>query len=152
MVFRFRPLKPVLNPNSDWSKSIGDTLLTQVIKNQMKSTYAQDYVIFFKDFYLNNFVLFNFYFFLKINNVEEKRKFEERAKHELRPSTAALRLQAKKQKEEEASKQMEPIVYNHPFKYESLYISPTRYACNKLHQTPAVGIVPGCSRFWHDIS
>jgi hypothetical protein len=44
MVFRFRPMKPVVNYNSDWSQSIGDTLLTQVIKNQMKSTYASDYV------------------------------------------------------------------------------------------------------------
>ena len=47
MVFRFRPLKPIVNPTSDWSKTIGDTLLTQVIKNQMKSTYATDYVEIF---------------------------------------------------------------------------------------------------------
>jgi hypothetical protein len=44
MIFRFRPMKPIVNPNSDWSKKLGDTLITQVIKNQMKSTYASDYV------------------------------------------------------------------------------------------------------------
>jgi len=37
-------MKPIVNPNSDWSKKLGDTLITQVIKNQMKSTYASDYV------------------------------------------------------------------------------------------------------------
>ena len=47
MVFRFRPFKPISNPNSDWSQSFGDTLISQVIKNQMKSTYGSDYVNYF---------------------------------------------------------------------------------------------------------
>ena len=44
MIFRFRPMKPIVNPNSDWSKKVGDTLITQVIKNQMRSTYKSEYV------------------------------------------------------------------------------------------------------------
>lgn len=70
----------------------------------------------------------------------------------LRLSTAAQSTQSKKQREKDLDNTVEPMHYNHPFKYESLHLSPTRYGCNKLHQTPAYGIVPGCSKFWHDLS
>ena len=77
-----------------------------------------------------------------------KAKFEERAKHILNPSTASQKLKKKRDQEKKVN---EPIIYNDPFSYESLYIAPTRYGCNKLHKQPAIGIVPGCSKFWHDL-
>lgn len=129
MVFRFRPLKLVNNPNSDWSQPIGDKLLSQVIKNQMKSTYSSDY----------------------INNVEEKRKFEERARQNTRLSSAALQAQWKSERELEQKNSIPSFQYNDPFTYESSYISPNRFASNLRHQEPAVGIVPGVPKFWNEI-
>ena len=41
---------------------------------------------------------------------------------------------------------------NNPFTYESLYISPTRYGSNKLHQEAAVGITPCISKYWYNMS
>ncbi len=130
MVFRFRPYNPSNNPNCDWSQPIGDKLISQVIQNQMRSTYKSDF----------------------INNVEEKKKFEERARQTLRPSAPARMAAWKRERETEMDKSWEPMHYNHPFKYESLNIAPTRFGSNKLHgcQTPAYGIVPSCSSFWHD--
>ncbi|CAF0969855.1 unnamed protein product [Brachionus calyciflorus] len=130
MVFRFRPLKPITNSTCDWSRPIGDKLISQVIGNQMKSTYATDYV----------------------NNVEEKAKFEERARQITTPSSYMLRSQFKSQKELDQKNSIPEFQYNDPFTYESMYISPNRYASNLRHQDPAVGIVPGCSRFWKDYS
>lgn len=127
MVFRFKPLKVTTNPHSDWSQPIGDKLITQVINNQFKSTYSTDYV----------------------NNVEEKQKFEERDKQLLRPTTAAQLLKWKSMRELEQKRSIQPMPINQPFSYESLYISPTRYGSNIKHQQAAVGIVPGCSRFWN---
>jgi hypothetical protein len=120
MIFRFRPYNITDNPNSDWSKPIGDKLIAQVIKNQMKSTYKSDF----------------------INNVEEKAKFEERAKHTLMPSTPARLAQWKKEREAEMDSKWTPMSYNHPFTYESLNIAPTRFGSNVHHQKPAYGIVP----------
>lgn len=130
MVFRFRPYNPSSNPNCDWSQPIGDKLISQIIKNQMKSTYKSDFV----------------------NNVEEKKKFEERARMSMRPSMPARMAEWKRERESEMDKTWNPMQYNHPFKYESLNIAPTRFGSNKLHgcQTPAYGIVPSCSSFWHD--
>lgn len=130
MVFRFRPLKSSVNPNCDWSKPIGDKLIAQVIKNQMKSTYKSDF----------------------INNVEEKKKFEERARMTEMPSAPARLAAWKKERELEMDRSWQPMHYNHPFKYESLNIAPTRFGSNVLHgcQKPAYGIVPSCSSFWHD--
>lgn len=131
MVFRFRPYKFSENPNCDWSKPIGDKLLAQVIKNQMKSTYKSDFV----------------------NNVEEKKKFEERARQTLMPSNPARLAAWKKEREAEMDRSWAPMNYNHPFKYESLNIAPTRFGSNIIHgcQKPAYGIVPSCSTFWHDL-
>ena len=127
-MFRFRPLKLTKNPNSDWSKPIGDELIAQVIKNQMKSTYATDYV----------------------NNVEEKAKFEEKSKHTLQPNTSARMLQFRRQREHEISKSFKPFEYNDPFTFESVNISPSRYGSNKKFEKAAFGIVPECSKFWHN--
>jgi hypothetical protein len=128
MVFRFKPLKAITNPRSDWSMPISDTLIKDVIKSQMKSTYSTDYV----------------------NNVEEKRAFEERCKHITMPTTLKY-YEWKAQRELEQKKLHDTTMpVNRPFNYESLYISPTRYGSNILHQQPAYGIVPGCSKFWHD--
>ena len=128
MVFRFRPLKLTNNPNSDWSQPIGDELIAQVIKNQMKSTYATDYV----------------------NNVEAKAKFAEKEKHTQQASSSARMLKWRKQRESELNKGVAPFEYNDPFNYESLHISPPRYASNSKHKKPAFGIVPECSKFWHN--
>ena len=130
MVFRFRSGPISVNPNCDWSQPIGDKLLSQVIKIQMKSTYKSDF----------------------INNVEKKREFEERAKHTQMPSSTARLAAWKKDREAEMDNAWPPMHYNHPFKYESLNIAPTRFGSNVLHgcQTPAYGIVPSCSSFWHD--
>ena len=130
MVFRFRPHAISTNPNCDWSQPIGDKLITQVIKNQMKSTYKSDF----------------------INNVEEKKKFEERARMTERPSNPARMAAWKRDREAEMDQSWNPMHYNHPFKYESLNIAPTRFGSNIIHgcQTPAYGIVPSCSSFWHD--
>lgn len=128
MVFRFRPLKPITNQSCDWSRPIDDKLITQVINNQMKSTYASDYV----------------------NNVEEKAKFEERTRQILMPSSYQLRSQFRSQKELDQKSSYPEFKYNDPFSYESMYISPNRFASNLRHQDPAVGIVPGCSKFWKE--
>ena len=122
MVFRFRPYNLSKNQNCDWSRPIGDELISQIIKNQMKSTYKSDF----------------------INNVEEKAKFEERAKQTQTPSTPARMAQWKKERESEMDRAWQPMNYNHPFKYESLNIAPTRFGSNVIHgcQTPAYGIVP----------
>ncbi len=84
--------------------------------------------------------------------MEEKARFDERAKQVLRPSTAVQKYTAKKKRQQELDESVAPMTYNHPFTYESLHLSPTRYACNKMHKVPAMGIVPGCSKFWHDLS
>jgi hypothetical protein len=120
MVFRFRPLKPIENDNSDWSQPIGDKLISQVIKNQMKSVYASDYV----------------------NNVEEKAKYEEEAKHVTRLSSAARQSAWRKQKELEQKNSIPPFEYNRPFTYESLNISPTRFGSSIRHRRAANGILP----------
>ncbi len=128
MIFRFRPLNPITNPKSDWSKPISDTLIKDVIKNQMKSTYSTDYV----------------------NNVEAKKAFEERCRLSQMPTTISF-MEWKAQRELEQKRLNEnkyPI--NKPFTYESMYISPTRYGSNINHQQPAYGIIPDCSTFWHD--
>jgi hypothetical protein len=127
MKFRFKPMKEITNPTSNWSQPIGDKLLTQVIQNQMKSTYASDFV----------------------NNVEEKAKFEERVRQlsSSRPTTAAPgRWQNGARYHSQQT--FEPFQYNAPFSYESVNISPTRYGCNKYFTKRAVGIVPECSRYW----
>lgn len=126
MVFRFRPLKLETNPRSDWSRPIGDKLISQVIKNQMKSTYANDY----------------------INNVEEKAKFQERARQITNPSSYMLQSQFRSQQELDKKNSISEFKYNDPFSYESIFISPSRYASNMRHQEPAIGVVPGCSSFW----
>jgi hypothetical protein len=123
MVFRFKPLKSLTNPNSDWSQPLGDKLLSQIIQNQFKSTYATDYV----------------------NNVEEKAKFEEKERQMLRPSTAAV-VRWKSERELE-QQHYEPFKYNDPFTYESMNIAPKRYACNKYFTKQAVGIVPEVPNF-----
>ena len=84
--------------------------------------------------------------------MEQKARFEERAKQVLRPSTAAQKYAAKKKRQQDLDESVAPMTYNHPFTYESLHLSPNRYACNKMHKIPAMGIVPGCSKFWHDLS
>jgi len=58
-----------------------------------------------------------------INNVEEKKKFEERARQTLRPSAPARMAAWKRERETEMDKSWEPMHYNHPFKYESLNIA-----------------------------
>lgn len=126
MVFRFRPLKLETNPRSDWSRPIGDKLISQVIKNQMKSTYASDYV----------------------NNVEEKAKFEERARQITTPSSYMLQSKFRSDRELDLKSSIPDFKYNDPFTYESMYISPYRYASNLRHQEPAIGVVPACSSFW----
>lgn len=125
MVFRFRPLKLTANPNSDWSQPIGDKLLSQCIKSQMKSVYSSDYV----------------------NNVEEKAKFEEQAKNTLRLSSVARKAEWAKQKELEQKSGVQPFQYNHPFSYESLHISPTRFGSSRRYVQPAQGILPNVSRY-----
>jgi hypothetical protein len=124
MIFRFRAgshaqLATTTTSDSEWSKSIDDKSIAQVIKNQMKSTYANDY----------------------INNLEEKIRLEEEAKHsrKIKDSNNFKRASSSSS-----------FLHNVPFSYESLYISPTRYGSNRLHKVPAYGIVPECSRFWHD--
>ena len=124
MVFRFKPMKPVTNPCSEWSQPLGDKLLSQIITNQFKSTYATDFV----------------------NNVEEKAKFEERARQNMRPSTSGWKSVRN------LEQTFEPMQYNQPFSYESLNISPNRYACNRFSTKPAVGIVPEVSRHWINYS
>lgn len=124
MVFRFKPMKQITNPNSEWSLPIGDKLLSQIIQNQFKSTYASDYV----------------------NNVEEKARFEEK----VRQAEAANNMRRCKSAKysSQSTQQFEPFKYNTPFNYESLNISPTRYACNKVFNKQAVGIVPELSKYW----
>jgi hypothetical protein len=129
MVFRFRPLKSIENPISDWSQPVGDQLIAQVIKNQMKSTYSTDYV----------------------NNVEEKAKFVEREKQLQRPSYSSRVLQWQRSRNSEQLKHRPPIIFNNPFSFQSIYPSPTRYGSNIKHKQSAYGIVPECSRFWHDL-
>lgn len=124
MVFRFRPLKKSLHDSSDWSQPIGDKLLSQVIKNQMKSVYASDYV----------------------NNVEEKAKFEEEAKHAQRLSSAARANANKRQKDDELRNSMPTYQYNNPFTYESLNLSPNRYGSSIHHRRVATGILPNIPR------
>merc|ERR1712127_656050 len=87
-----------------------------------------------------------------INNVQEKRNFDERCRLTQRPSNPARLAARKKEREAEMDKSWAPMNYNHPFKYESLNIAPTRFGANALHgcQTPAYGIVPHCSSFWHE--
>jgi hypothetical protein len=126
MTFRFKPMKEIVNPCSDWSQQIGDKLLSQVIQSQMKSTYASDFV----------------------NNVEEKAKFEERMRQATRSSTAA----AARWKPNYGQQTFPPFQYNQPFNYESVNISPTRYGCNKYFTKKAVGIVPEVSRYWVNYS
>jgi hypothetical protein len=110
------------------SQPIGDKLISQVIKNQMKSVMKTDYV----------------------NNVEEKAKFEEIERNTIRPSTGAQLMKWKSLKILEQKRSMPSMPINYPFNYESLYISPSRFGSNIKHQEAAVGIVPGVSKFRHD--
>jgi hypothetical protein len=127
MVFRFKPMKEITNPTSDWSQPIGDKLLSQVIKSQMKSTYASDFV----------------------NNVEEKAKYEERTRQlASRPVTAAGAARWRTSVRNSADPVYPQFQYNVPFNYESVNLAPTRYGCNKFFTKKAVGIVPDCSRYW----
>ena len=124
MVFRFRPLKINNQYQSLLSRGytqIEDNLIERAIKNQMRSTYATDY----------------------INNVEAKRRFEEEKKHLVDTSHLKYVKNARKNTIE-PNQQFEPFYYNNPFSYESLNIAPTRYGCNKNHQKAAIGIVPDC--------
>lgn len=130
MIFRFRPLKITEDVHSDWSRPLGDKLISQVIRNQMKSVMKQDYV----------------------NNVDEKARFEEMEKNISRPSTGAQLMRWNSLKMLEQQRSIPPMPINYPFNYESLYISPSRYGSNIKHQQAAVGIIPGASRFRHDFN
>lgn len=126
MIYRFKPLKLTENSENDWSKQIGNELIAQAIRNQMRSTYSTDY----------------------INNVEEKQKFEERARQKMYLSNSSYNLDSTKNKQQNPDRLQS--TYSHD--YEDLNSKPGRYVSNRRHQEAAVGIVPECSKFWHDLN
>lgn len=109
MIFRFRsPLKYPSQTDAT-PTLIGDKLLSQCIRAQMRSIYSTDYV----------------------NNVEAKKKLQQ--EQALRPATATP----------DSVKQEFPLFqYNHPFTYESLNISPTRFGSSQRYMRKARGILP----------
>ena len=126
MIFRFRPPSKTYapHPSSSFASpsfsspiSQSDLLLSHCIRSQMKSTYGTDYV----------------------NNVESKAKYqlEDQLKQRRSSSSAA------------ASRDPHPnysFEYNHPFTYESLHISPTRFGCRSKSIRTAQGILPNLGR------
>jgi hypothetical protein len=130
MVFRFKPINKTTNTDSPWSQPIGDKLISQIIRNQFKSTYSASY----------------------INKVEEKEEFKERARYvpKTAPYQRTIRWRSMQQiRDDERGGCAKSAVFNarNPFNYETLYSSSTRYGSNILHQQPAVGIVPQCNTF-----
>lgn len=127
MVFGFRkqknhpPTTSVHSSTYKWSPPIGDKLLSQCIRSQMRSIYSSDYV----------------------NNVELKAKFEQEnaSKERFNNNNNNTDLSKKPSKQEYPS-----FEYNHPFTYESLNIAPTRFGSSRKYIRTAQGILPNLRR------